>query len=170
MCQGRRSLLVGGAALALTMAVGASPARAASSSEIDRDVDAALKKAYQAVPEALELTKKAKAVIVFPRIYKAGFMTAGYSNTVAASYGFQAGVQAFGYMLFFPTDHGVKYLEESGGFELGSGPSIVVLDSGTAKAFTTSTAQKDIAAMFFDQKGLMGGVGLQGSKLSRMNK
>jgi lipid-binding SYLF domain-containing protein len=73
-------------------------------------------------------------------------------------------------MLFFPTDHGVKYLEESGGFELGSGPSIVVLDSGTAKAFTTSTAQKDIAAMFFDQKGLMGGVGLQGSKLSRMNK
>jgi lipid-binding SYLF domain-containing protein len=133
MCQGRRSLLVGGAALALTMAVGASPARAASASEIDRDVDAALKKAYQAVPEALELTKKAKAVIVFPRIYKAGFMfgaqygegamrkgakTVGYYNTVAASYGFQAGVQAFGYMLFFLTDHGVKYLEESGGFEL----------------------------------------------------
>ena len=54
MCQGRRSLLVGGAALALTMAVGASPARAASSSEIDRDVDAALKKAYQAVPAALD--------------------------------------------------------------------------------------------------------------------
>jgi lipid-binding SYLF domain-containing protein len=96
--------------------------------------------------------------------------TVAYYNTAAASYGLQAGAQAFGYMLLFLTDSSVKYLEDSGGFELGSGPSIVVLDEGTAKSFSTSTAQKDIACLFFDQKGLMGGLGIQGSKLSRIKK
>lgn len=181
----RRAVLKGALALIPTVAMRVAPALAASAAEIDREVDAAIKKALQAVPETPDIVAKSKAVLIFPRIYKAGFMfgaqygegamrkngmTVGYYNSVAASYGFQAGVQSFGYMLFFLTDHAVKYLEESGGFELGSGPSLVVLDSGTAKSFSTSTAQKDIAAMFFNQKGLMGGVGLQGSKLSRMKK
>ena len=183
--EGRRGILTGALALVPTMLLGPSPARAASAAEIDREVDAAIKNAVQAVPAIRDIVAKAKAVLVFPRIYKAGFMfgahygegalrkqgkTVGYYNSVAASYGFQAGAQAFGYILFFLTDHAVKYLEDSGGFELGSGPSLVVLDQGAAAAFTTSTAQKDIAAMFFDQKGLMGGIGLQGSKLSKMKK
>jgi len=183
--KGRRAVLKGALTLIPAMVMKAAPALAASAAEIDREVDAAVKKAVQAVPETRDIVAKSKAVLIFPRIYKAGFMfgaqygegamrkhgkTVGYYNTVAASYGFQAGAQAFGYILFFLTDHAVKYLEDSGGFELGSGPSLVVLDQGAAKSFTTSTAQKDIAAMFFDQKGVMGGVGLQGSKLSRIKK
>ena len=50
------------------------------------------------------------------------------------------------------------------------GPSIVVLDSGTAKSMTTTTMQHDIYAMIFAQKGLMGGAGLQGTKISRIEK
>jgi lipid-binding SYLF domain-containing protein len=183
--EGRRAVLKGALTLIPALVMRAAPALAASAAEIDREVDAAIKKALQAVPETRDIVAKSKGVLIFPRIYKAGFMfgaqygegamrkkgtTVGYYNSVAASYGFQAGVQSFGYMLFFLTDHAVNYLEQSGGFELGSGPSLVVLDQGTAKSFSTSTAQKDIAAMFFDQKGLMGGVGLQGSKLSRMKK
>jgi lipid-binding SYLF domain-containing protein len=75
-----------------------------------------------------------------------------------------------GYALFFMTDSALRYLEDTGGFELGSGPSIVVLDAGAAKALTTTTLQQDIYAMFFDQKGLMAGLGLQGSKISRMDR
>jgi lipid-binding SYLF domain-containing protein len=183
--EGRRAVLKGALTLIPALVMRAAPALAASAAEIDREVDAAIKKALQAVPETRDIVAKSKGVLIFPRIYKAGFMfgaqygegamrkkgtTVGYYNSVAASYGFQAGVQSFGYMLFFLTDHAVTYLEQSGGFELGSGPSLVVLDQGTAKSFSTSTAQKDIAAMFFDQKGLMGGIGLQGSKLSRMKK
>ena len=62
----------------------------------------------------------------------------GY-NSAAASYGFQAGVQAFGYALFFMTDSALDYLDKSGGFELGTGPSIVILDTGGAAAFTSTT-------------------------------
>jgi len=53
---------------------------------------------------------------------------------------------------------------------LGTGPSIVVLDAGTARSFSTSTVQHDIYAVFFDQRGLMAGLGIQGSKISRIDK
>jgi len=99
-----------------------------------------------------------------------GGKTVGYYNSVAASYGFQAGVQKFGYALFFMTDSAVAYLDKSAGFELGVGPSIVLVDEGFAKTMTTSTLTQEIYAIVFDQKGLMGGVGIQGSKITRISK
>jgi lipid-binding SYLF domain-containing protein len=173
------------AALAMTATIAADPAIAASAAEINRDVDAALANMYAAVPDTRQLASRAKAVLVFPNILKAGFLfgaqygegalrqrgkTVGYYNSAAASYGLQAGVQAFGYALFFMSDSAVNYLNTSGGFELGVGPSIVVLDEGAAKALTSTTIQHDIYAVFFDQRGLMAGLGIQGSKISRMNK
>ena len=89
---------------------------------------------------------------------------------MAASYGLQAGIQSFGYALFLMTDSAVGYLDTSGGWELGTGPSIVILDVGMAKALTTTTIQNDVYAVFFDQRGLMAGLGLQGSKISRMER
>jgi lipid-binding SYLF domain-containing protein len=172
-------------ALAMTVTISAKPALAASAAEINREVDAAVASMSAAVPDTRKLASQAKAVLVFPNIVKAGFLfgaqygegalrqrgkTVGYYNTAAASYGLQAGAQKFGYALFFMTDSAVKYLSDSGGFELGMGPSIVVLDSGTATALTSSTVQSDIYAIFFDQRGLMAGLGLQGSKISRMEK
>jgi lipid-binding SYLF domain-containing protein len=173
-------------ALVTMLLPAARPALAATAAEIDREVTAALSRLYQVHPEAKALSKDARGILVFPSIVKAGFMFGaqygegamrspqgkkmGYYNTVAASYGFQAGAQKFGYALFFMKDSAIKYLEESGGFELGSGPSIVVVDTGTAKSLSTSTARSDIYAMFFDQKGLMGGLGLQGTKISRIQK
>ena len=172
-------------ALAMTVTISAKPALAASAAEINREVDAAVASMSAAVPDTRKLASQAKAVLVFPNIVKAGFLfgaqygegalrqrgkTVGYYNTAAASYGLQAGAQKFGYALFFMTDSAVKYLNDSGGFELGMGPSIVVLDTGTATAFTSSTIQSDIYAVFFDQRGLMAGLGLQGSKISRMDK
>lgn len=167
----------------LTMTAG--PARAGSAAEIDRDVDAAIVNMYAAVPNARHLGGQAKAVLVFPNIVKAGFLfgaqygegalrergkTVGYYNSAAASYGLQAGVQVFGYALFFMSESALNYLSTSGGFELGVGPSIVILDAGAARALTTTTVQSDMYAVFFDQKGLMAGLGLQGSKISRMDK
>ena len=95
------------------------PAHAASAAKIDKEVNAALKKLYAANPTAKVLGEKAKAILVFPSIWKAGFIVGGqggngalrkegksigYYNSVAASYGLQAGVQAFGYALFFMSD------------------------------------------------------------------
>ena len=157
---------------------------AASASAIDRDSTAALNDLYKKNPGAKALGDKAVAILVFPSIVKGGFIIAGqygdgalrkrcktvaYYRSLAASYGFQAGIQAYGYVLFFMDDASVKYLESSEGWELGTGPSLVVLDEGFGKAFTTTTMRSGVYAFIFDQKGLMGGVGIQGSKITKIN-
>ncbi len=72
--------------------------------------------------------------------------------------------------MFFMSDSALKELKTGNGFEVGVGPSIVVEDAGAAKTLTTSTIQSDIYAFIFDQKGLMAGVGLQGSKISKLSR
>lgn len=159
-------------------------ALAASASEIDRDARASLAKLYQNTPGAKALADKAVAVLIFPSIVKGGFIFGGqfgdgalrrngktiaYYRSLAASYGFQAGIQAFGYVLFFMDDASVKYLDNSDGWELGIGPSLVVLDAGFGKNLSTTTLQSGVYAFIFDQTGLMGGMGVQGTKITRIN-
>ena len=85
-----------------------------------------------------------------------------------AAYGWQAGAQAFGYALFFMNDSSLSYLDKSEGFEVGVGPSIVVLDEGAGKSMTSSTVTQDIYALIFDQKGLMAGVDIAAHKITRI--
>jgi len=161
------------------------PAVAATAAEIDRDSAAALKSLYDKEPKAKELGAKAKGIVVFPKIYKAGWIggahfgegtllvngkSVGYYNSVEGSYGLQAGVQRFAYVLFLMKDSVLDELRNSNGFELGVGPSIVVVDAGMARTLTTTTLQADIYAFIWGQKGLMAGLGVKGSKLSKIDK
>ena len=158
--------------------------RGSSAREIDREAMQSLANLFTNTPDAKVLADKAVAVLVFPRIVKGGFIIGGqfgdgalrkngksvaYYRSLAASYGFQAGIQAFGYVLFFMDDESVQYLNNSDGWELGVGPSLVVLDEGFGKNLSTTTLQKGVYAFIFDQKGLMGGAGIQGSKITRIN-
>jgi lipid-binding SYLF domain-containing protein len=159
--------------------------QAASAAELQRDASRILKKLYAVSPKAKELGDKAKGVLVFPSVVKAGFMVGGlfgegvllkdgkavgYYNTVAASYGYQIGVQTYGYAMFLMTDKALQYLDRSDGWEVGTGPSIVVLDKGAAGGISSSTARDDVYAFIFNQTGLMAGLGLQGTKITKIDK
>jgi lipid-binding SYLF domain-containing protein len=167
-----------------SIALAPTAARAAAAAELDRESATALKQLSRSDDGARALAKGARAVLVFPRIVKGGFVFGGqfgdgalrsggkataYYRSIAASYGLQAGVQAFGYALFFMNDKALEYFKKSEGFELGVGPSIVVVDKGMATALTTTTARSDIYAVFFDQKGLMAGLGVQGTKITQIH-
>ena len=173
--------------LALTVftMIGANNAAAATATEIDRDVKRALEKLYSVSASAKALGKKAKGILVFPSIVKGGFLvggqygegallkgkkTSGYYNTIQISYGLQLGIQKHGYAMFFMTESAMKWIDKSDGWEVGVGPSIVVMDVGKATSKTTSTLQSEIYAFFFAQKGLMGGLGFQGTKISKIKK
>ena len=67
------------------------------------------------------------------------------------------------------TDAALDYLKSSNGWEVGVGPSVVVVDEGVARSLTTTTAKDDVYVFFFSQKGLMLGLGIQGSKISPIN-
>ena len=159
-------------------------AAAASASEINRESSEALATLYQTTQGAKALADKSVAVLIFPSVVKGGFIVGGqfgdgalrkqgktiaYYRSLAASYGFQAGAQEFGYVLFFMDQASVDYLDKSDGWELGSGPTLVVLDKGFGKVLSTTTLKKGVYAFVFDQKGLMGGIGIQGSKITRIH-
>ena len=182
---GMRALATTLLLVALAGLVSAPAVLAASKAELNRDGAGALNKLYANNTAARLLGSKAKAVLVFPSMVKAGFMFGGqmgegvllangrpvaYYNSVSASYGLQAGVQVFGYALFFMNDNALSYLDRSDGWELGVGPSIVVVDSGVGKSLTSTTITQDVYAFIFDQKGLMAGLGIQGSKITRISK
>lgn len=148
------------------------------------DASAALDKLYAKESVAKMLSEKAAGILVFPNIVKAGFIIGGHYgegallkdgnlvahyNSVAASYGLQAGVQSFGYVLFLMNDKTLHYLDSSDGWEIGVGPSIVIVDAGKAKSMTTLTLKDDVYAFIFNQQGLMAGLGLQGSKITKLN-
>ena len=140
---------------------------------------------YQRSAAAKRLKQEAKAILVFPSIVKGGFVvggqygegalrkqgkTVGYYSSVSGSYGLQAGLQKFGYAIFFMKDAALTYLDNSEGWEIGVGPSVVIVDEGVARTLTTTTGRSDVYAFIFNQKGLMAGLGLQGSKITRITK
>jgi lipid-binding SYLF domain-containing protein len=59
-------------------------------------------------------------------------------------------------------------INRADGWEVGSSPSLVIVDEGMASSLTTTTLNKSTYAFFFNQRGLMGGLGLQGSKITRI--
>ena len=141
----------------------------------------ALAQLYSHTPSAKELSTHAAGILVFPDITKAGFLlggqfgngvlfkngtVAGYYRSTGASYGLQAGLQRFGYALFFMTEDDLDYLSRSGGWEIGVGPSVTVVDEGFARSFSTTSARKGVYAFFFGQRGLMAGLGIQGTKIT----
>ena len=160
-------------------------ARPVSADDLTRDSRHALQQLVAQNPAAAKANSKALAVLVFPNVVKAGFVLgaqggkgvlfvhgqpSGRYRTVAASYGLQAGVQKYGYALFFMNPRAVDWINTTRGWEIGSGPSVVVVDKGMARSFTTSTMHSGIYAFTFDQQGLMAGLGLQGSKIKRIDE
>jgi lipid-binding SYLF domain-containing protein len=160
------------------------PGLAASPAEIDAGVDGALATLHAESSEAMELAERAAGILVFPKIIKGGLIigaqagegalrvnneTAGYYNTVAVSYGLQIGVQWFGYAMYFMNEDSLDYLHKSKGWEVGTGPSIVIVDTGAAGSLTSTSLKDDVYVFFFEQKGLMAGLGLQGTKITEIN-
>jgi lipid-binding SYLF domain-containing protein len=178
----RRSILIASVGLAGGLAPLA--ALAASRAELSADGRRALDKLEASESKARFLARHARAVLVFPRILKAGLVfggqtgdgvlfeggrAAGFYNLSGGSWGLQIGGQIFGFALFFMTESSLRYLRESGGFSVGSGPSIVVLNKGGGAELDTTTITQDVYAIPFNQKGLMADLTLQGTKITRIH-
>jgi len=165
--------------------VSSEPALADNAAQLNANGKAALDRLYASSDKARRYGREARGILVFPKIVKVGLLVggqggegvlfvngkpSGYYKIAAASYGLQAGGQSFSYALFLMNDKALEYLDKSDGWAIGSGPSVVVVDKGAAKSTTSTTLAKDVYAMPFGQKGLMAGLGLEGSKITRVKK
>jgi lipid-binding SYLF domain-containing protein len=174
-------------ALAATLALGAigSPALAATAEDLDKDSAQALQTLYKVNPAAEAISKKAKAILVFPKVLKAGLVFGGsygegvlmrsgkvteYFNSVSASWGWQAGAESYTYVVFLMSDKAINYLAKSKGWEFGVGPTVVAVNEGVAKNLSTSTLKGDAYAFITDQQGLMASLSIEGTKISRIKR
>ncbi len=153
--------------------------------ELEKDARTSLASLYETTPKAKELRESAKAILVFPDIFKAGLLVGGsggngvlfspdekvlgYYNAASVSYGLQAGIQDYSETMFLMTPEAIQRLDSSAGWSLGVGPSIVVVNMGVANDFSTTTARSDVFAFIYGQEGLMAGLGLQGQKITKLN-
>ncbi|GAA0561463.1 YSC84-related protein [Rhizomicrobium electricum] len=182
----RTVLLATSLATASLMTVGmTAPASAASETDLNKDSDQALATLYKLHPFAETLSHKAKAILVFPNVVKAGLIFGGaygegellqgskvdsYYNTVTGSWGLQAGAQSYSYVVFLTSNKALRYIHKSHGWEIGVGPTVVIVDEGVAKNLSSSTLKDDAYAFIFGQQGLMAGVSLEGTKISRIKQ
>ncbi len=176
------------AAFIITIALvfgAATQVRADTAAELDRDSHNALAKLYRNNATAESIGKKAKAVLIFPKIVKAGLVFGGsygegalimggktqaYYSSASASWGLQAGAQSYGYALFLMTDKAMEYVNKSKGWEVGVGPTVVIVDAGAAKNLSTSTLKDDAYGFIFGQQGLMAGISIEGSKVTKIKR
>lgn len=160
-------------------------AAAATAAEIDAEVDAALAKLFAEVPAAKKIADDAVGVLVFPSIIKGGFglggeygegalrrggSTTNYYNIASVSFGFQIGAQGYSNVLMFMTEEAIRALNNVKGFELGADASIAVADIGAGGEISSNTVQSPVIAFVFGQKGLMGGISIEGSKITKLDK
>ena len=158
---------------------------ASTAAELDRDAAQALARLIENNPAAAGVAEKAKAVLIFPSIIKAGLIFGGaygegvlqkdgkvvdYYNSVSGSWGLQAGAQTYSYVVFLMNDEALGHLERTKGWELGVGPSLVVVNEGVAKNLSTSTLTEDAYAFTFSQQGAMASLSIEGTKVSRIER
>jgi lipid-binding SYLF domain-containing protein len=179
----RRAVALGLGALPLTLATTAQAASTAA--DINRDASEALDQLYRVNPVAQEIAKKSLGILIFPKITKGGLIFGGsygegvlrdmgkpvnYYSSVSASWGPQAGVQTYSYVVFLITSKAIDYLHASKGWEIGVGPTVVIVNEGAAKNLSTSTLKDDAYAFIFGQQGLMAGVSIEGSKITKIKR
>ncbi len=170
---------------ALSLVAISNTASAETAEDLNRDAAQALQTLYRTNPTAQSISKQARAVLVFPKIIKAGLVfggsygegvlnegskVMGYYNSVSASFGWQAGAESYGYVVFLMNDKAMSYLKKSEGWEIGVGPTVVVMNEGAAKNFSSTTMKDDAYAFIFDQQGLMASLSLEGTKITHIKR
>ena len=177
-------ILAGAAALPMSASTFAT-ANAATADDLNKDADQALQALGKTNAIADQISKRAKGVLVFPHVVKAGLIFGGsygegvlkrgpmvidYYNSVSGSWGLQAGAQSYSYVVFLMNDDAVDYIGKSQGWEIGVGPTVVLVNEGVAKNLSTSTLKDDAYAFIFDQEGLMAGLSIEGTKISKIKR
>lgn len=168
----------------LSSAVFVNTVSAAGAKEIDIKVDGTLAKFTQKITGGAEFLKNAKAVLVFPDVVKAGFVvggeygkgalrhhgdTLGYYNVASASFGLQIGAQSYAIVMVFLNEDALAKFRNSKGWEAGVDGSVALAEWGTGKDINTQNFSDPIVGFVLDNKGLMAGISLEGSKISKID-
>lgn len=171
--------------LCLLLGTAVTSAQAATSAEIEARADAAIERLVAAAPEARQLMDRARAVLIFPRVIKAGIGVGGeygegvlrkqgeaaqYYSTASASIGFQFGAQAKAQFLLFMTEEGLENFRRADGWEVGVDASVSLVKIGAGGSIDTTNFADPVVAFVLADRGLMYDASLAGTKISPIQR
>lgn len=151
---------------------------------LNTDADAALSRLYAQVAGSEQLVRQARGVLVFPNVLEAGFVfgasrgngvlrvggrTVSYHATTSGSWGLQAGAQSTAVFILFMTDEALNRFQNSSGWTVGTDASVTLISVGASAQVTTATAQQPVVGYVLSNRGLMAGITLEGTRITRLD-
>jgi len=158
---------------------------AATANEIDASVNASLDRFVKEVKGAQEFLNAAKGVLIMPGVIQGGLVigaeygegalriggkTVAYYNVISGSFGYQIGAQKKDIILVFMDDAVLEKFRNSENWRAGVDAKITVVNVGADESLNTMKFQQPVVGFVFDQKGLMAGATIEGSKFSKLKK
>jgi len=158
---------------------------AATANEIDASVNASLDRFVKEVKGAQEFLDAAKGVLIMPGVIQGGLVigaeygegalriggkTVAYYNVVSGSFGYQIGAQKKDIILVFMDDAVLEKFRNSENWRAGVDAKVTVVNVGADESLSTLKFQQPVVGFVFDQKGLMAGATIEGSKFSKLKK
>ena len=188
----RRIVMMAAAAVAtsLTLLSGCTTTKGTSETapqkraEIDAGADATLATLYSQVSGSRELAAKARGILVFPKIYAAGLgfggeygegalkvngASVGYYRTSSVTWGFQAGAQSKALIMMFMTQEALDKFRASNGWTAGADASVAVIKTGAQGTIDLASATAPVSAFALTNAGLMAGVTIDGTKVTKLD-
>jgi lipid-binding SYLF domain-containing protein len=153
--------------------------------EINERVHHAMQQFYQLNPAHRDLVARAKGVLVFPHVTKGGVGVGGefgegalridgknvaYYSVSGASVGLTLGLAKHKEIILFMSQETLDKFMNSHGWSIGADTGVAVLSKGAGGEYDTQTLQRPILAFVFGEKGLIGDVSLEGSKVTKLDK
>ena len=173
------------AILNLLVIISSNPVLAESAEEIDAGSNQALDTLYTESSAAKELGPKARGILVFPSITKGGLIvggeygegalrvdgkTQGYYSSASGSIGLQIGISSRSLVIMFMTDEALQDFSNADGWEAGVDADVTVVDTGATGSLDTTTAQSPVIGFNFGEEGLMAGVSVEGTKVTKLDR
>lgn len=171
--------------LGLVVLAGSYPVAAKSAAEIDAEVKEALARLYAESSAAKELGAKAKGILVMPGITKGGFILGGeygegallvggankgYYSSASGSIGFQIGIATRSLVIMFMTEKALSDFSAREGWEAGVDADVTVVEAGATGSLDTTTAQSPVIGFNFGEEGLMAGISIEGTKVTKIER
>lgn len=158
-------------------------ALAVDTPKIDSRVQNTLQTFYAQGDNHRELAHKAAAVLVFPRVTKAGAAVGGefgegalevhgkivgYYRVTGASVGATLGAARRSEVYLFMTDEARERFVNSRDWTVGADTGVAVVTKGAGARYNNGTLNKPVLAFVFGEKGLLGDVSLEGAKVTKL--
>ena len=158
---------------------------AASKAEIDAQIDEVLQKFFEFSPAAKTLASKAKGILVFPSIVKAGWVIGGsygegalrvknqniqYYNNISGSVGFQFGIEKRSEILIFMSKDALVHFQKNKGWDGGADGSVAIANFGVGEDLTAENIKDPVISFIFSPQGLMVNASLEGTKISKIDE